>query len=269
MAWLFGKNKNKAESKKPNDEVLEVIGYLQEYSILINGNIDWWYNRADKSALTRQLKLYSTGQLKRLEKWSKEFEEAIDILIENKYSNLQDIHTYNAIIMNVVINRKFINWCYENGKEVDQYFKIYSMTQEIFQGDEAIVELMLCKQPWRHSDGWQTAWTLKTNYHTWMNEYYGFNEVGNYKQNIINRLHLEAIIMDSMMDSKLNKTNYNKVFQTLVKEERNSFNLNVLLHYENNQYKVYINNSLVTSYVKEATALTLKQEIENIINKLQ
>lgn len=269
MAWLFGK-KNKTvqhEIKKPNCEVMEAIKDLRKYGNIIKAHIDWWYNQADSEALSRQLNLYSTGQLKRLEAWNEQIDEAIQILADNKYSNLQDIYTHDSIVVSMILNKRFINWCYENGKPVDQQFITFSTIYNIFTGDYAIAELASCKEAWKHADEWQTAWTLKTDYHTWMNEYYGFDKVGNYKQNVINGLHLEAIITDSMMDSKLNKTNYNKVFQVIQKECRNSFNFNVSLRHENDKYNVYINDSIVNGYVKEATALSLKQEVENIINK--
>ena len=269
MGWLFGK-KNKTvkhEIKEPNHEVMEAIRDLQKYGNIVKAHIDWWYNQADDEALSRQLNLYSTGQLKRLESWNEQINEAIQILADNKYSNLQDIYTHDSIVVSMILNKRFINWCYENGKPVDQQFITFSTIYRIFTGDYAIAELASCKEAWKHADEWQTAWTLKTNYHTWMNEYHGFNKVGNYKQNIINELHLEAIITDSMMDCGLNKTNYNKVFQVLQRECRNSFSFNVFLHHENNKYNVYINESLVTGYVKEATAQKLKIEIENIVNK--
>ena len=272
MAWLFGKKQTKAinsKAKVANKEVMQAIQDLENYKFDLQANISWWYNGANKESLARQLNDYSTGQLKRLEQWVERFNEAISILKDNQYSKLCDIKTENATIRSIIRNNDFIKWCKQNDKPVDKNFEIFSRAYTLFNGDNSIAELMLCKQPWKHADKWQVEWCLKTNYHTWSNEFGGFT-LFNYRQNIINGLHTEALIEDCVRYSgvKLNKTNTSK-FNTVMSQIKDIKNVEVSIKNELGKYTVLVGDIVLTGYTKEATALKLKQDVDIMINYLK
>lgn len=88
-----------------------------------------------------------------------------------------------------------------------------------------------------------------------------------YRQRLLDNLHLQAIIENVVKDSNLNKTNKQKLSAALHKECKDTMKVDVELVQENNKWFVKINETVVSGYVKQDTALKLFEECKNIVKK--
>ena len=268
------KNINVETKQQENVDVLEMIDTLKEYKMLLQANISWWYNGADKESLKRQLE-YQTGQLRRMEKWVDSFNELLSVLQENIYiDDINNIRYGGSVFISLKRNKELIKWCINNNKYIDDDFKKYSLVHDMFCGDRGVADLMLSKEHWNHSDEWQNKWMLEVNYYGWCNEKYAMENNGtmlvDYRRNKINSLHTEAIIYDCLKYSgaKLNQTNAIK-FMNTASQTKDLKNAKVVIKNELGKYNVLLDDKVITGYVKESTSLKLKDEIELMIKYLR
>lgn len=291
MGWLFGKKENEYVRY-----LLDTAYWLKEVA---ENEICKWEAKGGE-ALERQ-KTYWSGNYNSLLDYMNYIDNDIKILEKNLYNKTIEPEEFKEDLFrksNILLKHEHDTKFGEDGflklpgarawmfimNDLYHYCKNHNVDEQIleyYKLDHMVPVNLGLYGKW----DWQQLWLLKVasvelGHHIYeakrVNSEFGGlpDKLGaTYRQRLLDSLHEEALIENTAMivrgvmtDCKLNKTNYNSVVHILSRSE--NFDVAVEMQFDGKKHNVLIGNEVVNGYVKEATALTLKQEVENIISKL-